>query len=104
MYAIMPVGCYCCCIMVQERHTYMFNHHHYVPILKWKMGEYQALNRLTDQVKDGLTPLLEIPPVGFDHETGQDRESADAHLGDFGRRLKSKWPGRSCFVDLKYLP
>ena len=82
----------------------MFNHHHYVPILKWKMGEYQALNRLTDPVKDGLTPLLEIPPVGFDHETGQDRESADAHLGDFGRRLKSKWPGRSCFVDLKYLP
>jgi hypothetical protein len=82
----------------------MFNHHHYVPILKWKMGEYQALNRLTDPVKDGLTPLLEIPPVGFDHETGQDRESADAHLGDFGRRLKSKWQGRPCFVDLKYLP
>ena len=67
------------------------------------MGEYQALSRLADPVKDSLTPLLEIPPVGFDHETGQDRESADAHLGDFGRRLKSKWQGRPCFVDLKYL-
>ncbi len=82
----------------------MFNHRHYVPILKWKMGEYQALSRLTDPVKDRLTPLLEIPPVGFDHETGQDRESADAHLGDFGRRLKSKWQARPCFVDLKWLP
>lgn len=82
----------------------MFNHRHYVPILKWKMGEYQALQRLTAPVKDGLTPLLEIPPVGFDFETGQQKETADDHLGDFGRRLKSKWQARSCFVDLKFLP
>ena len=82
----------------------MFNHRHYVPILKWKMGEYQALQRLSASVKDSLTPLLEIPPVGFDFETGQHKESADDHLGDFGRRLKSKWQARSCFVDLKYLP
>jgi hypothetical protein len=82
----------------------MFNHRHYVPILKWKMGEYQALQRLSNSVKDGLTPLLEIPPVGFDFETGQQKESADDHLGDFGKRLKSKWQARRCFVDLKFLP
>jgi hypothetical protein len=82
----------------------MFNHRHYVPILKWKMGEYQALQRLSAPVKDGLTPLLEIPPVGFDFETGTHKESADDHLGDFGRRLKSKWQARPCFVDLKFLP
>ena len=82
----------------------MFNHRHYVPILKWKMGEYQALSRLSPAAKDGLTPLLEIPPVGFDFETGKHKESADDHLGDFGRRLKSKWQARRCFVDLKYLP
>lgn len=68
------------------------------------MGEYQALQRLAPAVKDSLTPLLEIPPVGFDFETGQHKESADDHLGDFGRRLKSKWQARRCFVDLKYLP
>ena len=82
----------------------MFGHRHYVPILKWKMGEYQALQRLSDRVKDALTPLLEIPPVGFDFEAGQHRETVDAHLGDFGKRLKSKWQSRPCFVDLKYLP
>jgi hypothetical protein len=82
----------------------MFNHRHYVPILKWKMGEYQALNRLTGPVKDRVTPLLEIPPVGFDFETGREKESADDHLGDFGKRLKSKWQARPCFVDLRYLP
>lgn len=82
----------------------MFNHRHYVPILKWKMGEYQALSRLAAPVKDRLTPLIEIPPVGFDFETGTQKESADDHLGDFGKRLKSKWQARPCFVDMKHLP
>ena len=82
----------------------MFNHRHYVPILKWKMGEYQALSRLAGPVKDRITPLLEIPPVGFDFETQRNKESADDHLGDFGKRLKSKWQARPCFVGLKHLP
>lgn len=82
---------------------WMFNHNHYVPILKWKMGEYQALSRLTDLVKAKITPLLEIPPVGFDFETQTKKETLDAHIGDFGKRLKSKWQARPCFVDLKYV-
>lgn len=82
----------------------MFSHTHYVPILKWKMGEYQALDRLAPNVKDALTPLLEIPRVGFDHEAGRDRETVDAHLGDFGRRLKQKWQAHRCFVDLALVP
>ena len=47
----------------------MFTQRHYVPVLKWKQGEYQALYRLSNAVKDNLTPLLEIPPIGFDFET-----------------------------------
>lgn len=81
----------------------MFDHRHYVPILKWKQGEYQALHRLTPAVKDALTPLLEIPPVGWDFESEQLRETIDEHLGDFGRRLKQKWQTRRCFVDLGLL-
>ncbi|MGO9777636.1 MAG: beta family protein [Terracidiphilus sp.] len=82
----------------------MFQHNHYVPVLKWKMGEYQALSRLSDQAKGRITPLLEIPPVGYDFEAREDRESLSSHLGDFGRRLRSKWQSRQCFVDLKYVP
>ena len=55
-------------------------------------------------MKDRITPLLEIPPVGFDFETNRSKESIDDHLGDFGKRLKAKWQARRCFVDLKYLP
>jgi hypothetical protein len=82
----------------------MFQHNHYVPVLKWKMGEYQALSRLSDQAKGRITPLLEIPPVGYDFEAQENRESWASHLGDFGRRLRSKWQSRPCFVDLKYVP
>lgn len=81
----------------------MFSHTHYVPVLKWKMGEYQALSRLAEPVKDRITPLLEVPPVGFDFETRANKETLDSHIGDFGRRLKSKWQARPCFVELKYL-
>ncbi len=81
----------------------MFNHKHYVPILKWKQGEYQAIYRLADEVKDGLTPLFEIPPIGFDFETEESRSSIDDHIKDFGSRLKAKWQNRPCFVDVKYI-
>lgn len=81
----------------------MVSHQHYVPILKWKLGEYQALYHLTNTIKDKLTPLLEIPAIGFDFETGRDRKTIDDHLGDFGKRLKAKWHSRFCFVDTKYI-
>jgi p-aminobenzoyl-glutamate transporter AbgT len=36
----------------------MFDHQHYVSILKWRQGEYQALFRLKDSVKNWITPLF----------------------------------------------
>jgi hypothetical protein len=79
----------------------LFNHLQYVPILKWKLGEYQALSRLDNAVKDRVTPLIEIPAVGYDFENSRTAKSLDDHLKDFGRRLKSKWVARACFVDTK---
>ena len=81
----------------------MFNHLHYVPILKWKLGEYQALARLAAAAKERVAPLLEIPAVGYDFEKHRTSKSLDDHLSDFGRRLKSKWQARPCFVDLRLI-
>ena len=41
-------------------------HTDYVPILKWRQGEYQALWRLADATKDRTVPLIEITPPDFD--------------------------------------
>ncbi len=38
----------------------------YSPILKWKLGEYLALSRLNESVKNHIVPLIEIPKVGYD--------------------------------------
>jgi len=72
----------------------------YVPVLKWKMGEYQALNKLREDLKDRICPLIEIVPIGFDHEKGVLRESMDSHIADIGTRLKKKWGDRKAFIDI----
>lgn len=75
----------------------------YVPILKWKQGEYLALERLENDIKDQITPLIEIPPIGWDFEKGCLAKTINEHLSNFGDRLNKKWKTRRCFVDLSLL-
>jgi len=42
------------------------NFNHYVPILKSKRGELDALSRVGEVDRILLTPLLELPPADFD--------------------------------------
>src|SRR5438094_4091665 len=37
-----------------------FDHKHYVPVLRWKRAERDALVRLTNDVRTRITPLLEL--------------------------------------------
>lgn len=80
-----------------------FDYHHYVPCLRWKQGEYQALLRLKDTTKSQMTPLIEIPEVGWDFENKIAAKTIDDHLEPFARRVKIKWKDRRCFVDLKII-
>lgn len=75
----------------------------YMPILKWKMGEYQALERLDNAVKSNIVPLFEIPTIGYDFEKSRNSKTVDEHLTDFGKRLKAKWDARPCLVDLQFI-
>lgn len=40
----------------------MFDHSHYVPVLRWKRGERGALKRLDPVDRAAMTPLLEPLP------------------------------------------
>ncbi len=42
----------------------MFDHTHYVPVLRWKLAEKHALRDLFPWVKSKLTPLIEAPEWG----------------------------------------
>ena len=80
-----------------------FDQRHYVPCVRWKQGEYQAILRLTPQAKERITPLIEVPEVGFDFEKGTDAKTVDQHLEPFAKRVEQKWGRRACFVDLNLL-
>lgn len=70
----------------------------YVPALRWRQGEYQALLRLTNQVKDRIVPFVTIPEIEFDFEEWRPKKSVQEHVHPFAARFKSKWGKRPAWV------
>lgn len=44
----------------------------YVPVLKWKLGERRALDKLTDDIQNLISPIIEIQPNSLLKETNDD--------------------------------
>jgi len=72
----------------------------YVPCLRWKQGEYLALSKLSPATKQLLKPIIEIPEIGYDFETGSDSKTIDEHLAKLARRVEIHWGYEHCFVDM----
>lgn len=70
----------------------------YVPALRWRQGEYQALFRLTDQVKERVVPFITIPELEFDFEEWRPKKSVQEHVHPFAARYKAKWGTRPAWV------
>ncbi|MED0757397.1 hypothetical protein P4S93_18100, partial [Aneurinibacillus thermoaerophilus] len=82
----------------------MFDHTHYVPILKCKRGEQKALEKLNMSHKAGMTPLIEIQPVPYDHQKSDFKKTVDEHLKDVGTQVKDSWnQNRPIFVEVNTL-
>lgn len=78
----------------------MFDHRHYVPILKWKMGEAKALEDSSDLTKNRLTPLIEIVPIPWDYEDDQPAKTLDDHLNRVPSQIARSWDmERPIFLD-----
>jgi hypothetical protein len=77
---------------------------HYVPLLRWRMGEYQALEKLGDAQKDRIVPLLEVLPPDYDFEQRRPKKDIDEQLKTFGDKLKKKWDARPALLDGAQLP
>ncbi len=72
----------------------------YVPCLRWKQGEYQALYRLSSTARNLIIPVIEVAEIGFDFEKQENSKTIDEHLRDFATRVKGKWGKDECFVDM----
>lgn len=81
----------------------MLNSENYVPIIKWKRGEYNALSKLERTMKDRITPLIQLVPPGYDHETGSVSGTIERRLDTFLQTHKRVWGDRRCFLDFNLL-
>jgi Beta protein len=70
----------------------------YVPALRWRQGEYQALERLSAAAKERVVPYITIPEVEFDFEMGQPKRTVQAHVHPFAARFNAKWGKRPAWV------
>lgn len=83
----------------------MFDYRHYVPILKGKAGEYGALRDLDPDVKEHLTPLLEVPSIPWDYENERPSKTVDEHVSSVVPNIEKHWgTERVMFLDLLWIP
>lgn len=71
----------------------------YVPILKWRQGEYQALLHLSTTTKEKIVPLIVIPPIEYDFEEEKLKKTIQEHIEPFANRFQQKWGNRFALLD-----
>jgi len=86
----------------------MFDHSHYVPILKGRSGELDALAKTELRLTKDFTPLLEIPPIPPLYVEGKDdpipAKSIDQHITDVAKAFADTLKALpALFVDALYI-
>ncbi|MGE7795004.1 beta family protein [Lysinibacillus fusiformis] len=72
----------------------------YVPILKWKKGEMEALRELDTTLKNHIHPIIDIPNIDWDYEKDCPKKTLDEHIGQFSENVSTYWNHpNSVFVD-----
>jgi Beta protein len=82
----------------------MFDHRRYVPILRWKRGEWVALRYLAEDIRASITPLIEVTPKSFAPRRDGSVPTVSEALSKVAEDLASNWGWHPAFVDLWHLP
>jgi hypothetical protein len=75
----------------------VFDHRHYVPILRWKEAERFALRDLQDQLRSRMTPLAQLVPESI--AVGKRRPTVSQMLQKVAADMAQHWGTRPLFVD-----
>ncbi len=70
----------------------------YVPALRWREAESQALLDLPPSLKDRIVPLITIPEIEFDFSLWRPRRSIRDHVRPFPSRYSQRWRHRPAWV------
>ena len=81
----------------------MFDHRHYVPVLRWKRSEWKALEFLDKPDRDRLTPILEYAPKDFLGWASKSADFVEDKLLDRAEKVSNCWGPDPVFLDLGLL-
>ena len=77
----------------------MFDHRHYIPVLRWKAAEKDAIKYLTEEQKSIITPLLElVPPQPRKNKTIE--ELTKELIANTARDIGVYWGNQAVFLDI----
>src|SRR5262245_46446229 len=80
------------------RRTMILTNDMYVPAVRWRQAEYQALYRLSSDAKDKIVQLITTQEIEFDFEERRAKKSVQEHVSPFSARYQSKWGGRPSWI------
>ena len=86
-----------------ERVTGMLNDAHYVPVLRWKQAEKDALQWLRDEDKARLMPLLEIIPRTFRTKDNKKSLPVRPVLREIAQEIETSWGSSPVFIDVEHV-
>ncbi len=75
------------------------NNSFYLPILKSKKGEFDALFHLDNSTRRHIRPLFEINPIEYDNQTKKKPKTLQEHLDNFCEKILKRWGSNPCFID-----
>lgn len=81
----------------------MFDHRHYVPVLRWKQAERLALRQLDARTRAGMTPLIEVNPRALAAEEAADPAVVDKRCSKVAAEILGDWGNGRAFLDLGLL-
>ena len=84
--------------MILTREEMTLTRDMYVPALRWRLGEYQALFGLAATAKARTVPFITIPEAEFDFETREPKKSVQEHIHPFAACFKAKWGQRPAWI------
>jgi hypothetical protein len=76
----------------------------YIPVLKSKQGEFDALFKLDSKIKEYTVPLFEITPIEYDNSIAVKPKTIETHLTNFCNKVEKKWSLNELFVDTHLIP
>jgi hypothetical protein len=75
----------------------------YMPVVRTKQGEFNALNLLNPNLQGWVVPLIEVANIEFDNEEGKKPKTIEQHLNTIVRRIMNKWCRSNAFLDTHYI-